>query len=163
MRETCAFWAKCGLVCLMILAGAGGMNSGRVAAQSSDPSGLPLLSEGGLEYVGGFRLPNYTSNGEGFSFGGYAVAFSPNSLFVSSYHGAVAEVSIPTPGNSSDFRALPPEVPGFAVHRGPPFRHFRWQREPRWPMVKGNRLMGRPRSTTMPATRSGLAFRGRCN
>ena len=108
MRETCAFWAKCGLVWLMI-AGAAGMNSSRVAAQSTDPSGLPLLPQGGLEYVGGFRLPSGSSNGEGFSFGGYAVAFNPlgNSLFVSSYHGAVAEVSIPTPGNSSDFRALP--------------------------------------------------------
>lgn len=109
MRETCAFWAKCGLVCLMILAGAGGTNSGRVAAQTSDPSGLPLLSSNGLQYVGGFRLPNTSSNGEWFSFGGFAIAFNPlgNSLFVSSYHGAVAEVSIPTPGNSSDFKALP--------------------------------------------------------
>jgi hypothetical protein len=109
MRETCAFWAKCGLVCLMVLVGAGSMNSGRLAAQSSDPSGLPLLSQSGLEYVGGFRLPNQGSNGEWFSFGGFAVAYNPlnNSLFVSSYHGAVAEVSIPTPGNSSDFRALP--------------------------------------------------------
>jgi hypothetical protein len=93
----------------MILAGAGSMNSGRVAAQSSDPSGLPLLSQGGLEYVGAFRLPYDGSNGEWFSFGGFAIAYNPlgNSLFVSSYHGAVAEVSIPTPGNSSDFKALP--------------------------------------------------------
>ena len=61
MRETCALWAKCGLVCLMILAAAGGMNSGRVAAQSSDPSTLPLLSSDGLQYVGGFRLPAETA------------------------------------------------------------------------------------------------------
>jgi hypothetical protein len=109
MRETCALWAKCGLVGLMIVAGAATMKTGSVAAQSSDPSALPLLSQSGLEYVGGFRLPSDSSNGEWFSFGGSAVAFNPlgNSLFVSSYHGSVAEVSIPAPLNSSNFRALP--------------------------------------------------------
>ena len=109
MRDTCAFLAKCGLVCLMILAGAGGMSSGRVAAQSNDPAGLPLLSAESLQYVGGFRLPRGKSNDIDFSFGGPPLAFNPatNGLFAGSYHGALAEVSIPTPVNSSDVNALP--------------------------------------------------------
>ena len=79
-----------------------------MAAQSSDPSTLPLLSSGGLEYVGGFRLPAETVNGVSFSYGGQAVAYDPstNSLFISS-NGYVAEVSIPTPVNSSDVNAMP--------------------------------------------------------
>jgi len=79
-----------------------------VTAQSGDPSTLPLLSSGGLEYLGGFRVPAETVNGLSFSYGGQAVAFDPatNSLFISSL-GNVAEVSIPTPVNSSDPKAMP--------------------------------------------------------
>ena len=107
MRTTCVFWAKSGLVGLILLTGA--LNSGRVAAQSSNPSALPLLSSGGLQYVGGFRLPAHSSNGEWFSFGGYSVAFNPasNSLFVSGTRGNIAEVSIPTPVNTSDVTSMP--------------------------------------------------------
>ena len=95
------------------------MNPGRVAAQSSDPSGLPLLSQSGLEYVGGFRSPAESSNGQWFSFGGSSIAFNPlgNSLFVSNYHGNVAEVSIPTPINSSDFRRVTVRQLSAAIRR----------------------------------------------
>src|SRR6185436_19245947 len=70
---------------------------------------LPRLEPNDLQYVGGFRLPATSANGVDFSFGGEPMAFNPagNSLFVGSYHGALAEVSIPTPVNSSDVNALP--------------------------------------------------------
>ena len=82
--------------------------AGRVSGQT-DPTRLPLLAERDLEYVGGFRLPAGTVNGDSFSFGGGAVAFNPanNSLFVTSYVSNVAEVSTPTPVNSADVNALP--------------------------------------------------------
>lgn len=74
-----------------------------------DPSRLPLLAEGDLRYLGGFRLPADEVNGESYSFGGRVAALNPAgpSLFVSSYRGAVAEVTIPTPVNSADVRDLP--------------------------------------------------------
>src|SRR5687768_15042842 len=62
MRTACVFWAKSGLVGLILLASA--LDSGPVTAQSSDPSALPLLSSDGLQYVGGFRLPAESSNNE---------------------------------------------------------------------------------------------------
>ena len=107
MRNTWLFYTKSSLVCLMIIVAAV-INTGSVAAQSSDPSSLPLLSSAGLEYVGGFRVPAETVNGLNFDYGGQAMAFDPqtNSLFISS-SGSVAEVSIPTPVNSSDVNALP--------------------------------------------------------
>jgi hypothetical protein len=79
-----------------------------LTAQATDPSTLPLLSSAALEYVGGFRVPVETVNGLSFSYGGQGVAHDPatNSLFISSL-GSVAEVSIPTPVNSSDVNALP--------------------------------------------------------
>ena len=81
---------------------------GRASAQQ-DPSTLPLLTESALQYVGGFRLPAGEVNGADFSFGGRVAAVNPAgpSLFVSSYRGAVAEISIPTPVNSADVKALP--------------------------------------------------------
>ena len=107
MRTTAVFWAKGGLVGLILLATA--LNSGRVTAQSTTPSALPLLSSDGLQYVGGFRLPAEAINGDSFSFGGSALALSPTgtSLFASSYNSNVAEVSIPAPVNSGDVNALP--------------------------------------------------------
>jgi hypothetical protein len=80
-----------------------------VTAQSSDPSTLPLLSSDGLQYVGGFRLPSGPANGGDFSFGGQPMAHNPatNGLFVGSYRGQLAEVTIPAPVNSSDVNALP--------------------------------------------------------
>ena len=82
--------------------------SGLVTAQGG-PSSLPLLAESSLQYIGGFRLPAGELSGEHFSFGGGSVAFNPAgpSLFVSSYRGAVAEVSIPTPVNSADVNDMP--------------------------------------------------------
>jgi len=79
------------------------------ARGQDDPSVLPLLSESDLSYVGGFRLPAETVNGESFSFGGRAAALNParQSLFVSSQHGAVAEVTIPVPVNNSNVTSLP--------------------------------------------------------
>ena len=107
MLNTRVSSAKSALVCLMIVARALTNTSG-VAAQSGDPSSLPLLSSGGLEYLGGFRVPAETVNGLGFAYGGQAVAYDPstNSLYISS-RGSVAEVSIPTPVNSSDVNAMP--------------------------------------------------------
>jgi len=50
MRETCAFWAKCGLVCLMILAGAGGTNSGPPCPVTlATNSTMDRLLDAGLE------------------------------------------------------------------------------------------------------------------
>jgi len=108
MGKTLVLSAKCGLVCLLIIAAALSETS-RVAAQSGDPSTLPLLSADGLQYVGGFRLPGETVNETSYAFGGQSVAFNPanNSLFVGSYYGAIAEVTIPTLVNSSDVNALP--------------------------------------------------------
>jgi hypothetical protein len=107
MLNTRVSWAKSAFVCLMIVARALTNTTG-VAAQSGDPSSLPLLSSGGLEYLGGFRVPAETANGASFSYGGQAVAYDPstNSLFVSSL-GSVAELSIPAPVNSSDVNAMP--------------------------------------------------------
>lgn len=70
---------------------------------------LPRLELSDLQYLGGFRLPAHSVNGDNYQGGGLAVAFNPNgnSLFVSSYYGNVAEVTIPTPVNSSDPAAMP--------------------------------------------------------
>ena len=62
-----------------------------------------------LVYKGGFRLPAERSNDDSIAGGGQALAFNPAkpSLFVSSYSGRVAEVSIPTPAVNGDAKALP--------------------------------------------------------
>jgi hypothetical protein len=107
IRTALVFWAKSGLVCLVIIAAAM-MNSGSVAAQSGDPSTLPLLSSSGLQYLGAFRLPTETVNGENFSSGGRTMALNPatNSLYIVGGH-AVAEVSIPVPVQSGNVNDLP--------------------------------------------------------
>ena len=78
-------------------------------AQTNDPARLPLLTADALEYLGGFRLPAETVNGDSFSIGGRSMTFNPagNSLFVSTRAGRIAEVSIPTLGQSGDVNALP--------------------------------------------------------
>lgn len=78
-------------------------------AQTPDVSSLPRLQFADLGYIGGFRLPQAAQNGDDFSFAGRAMAFNParNSLFISSRIGNIAEVSIPTPANSSDVNAMP--------------------------------------------------------
>lgn len=102
-------YSGCGAVFVLLVAAtlSGGLPE-RVIAQA-DPSSLPLLAEKDLHYVGGFRLPAGSSNGEWFSFGGRTAAFNPAgpSLFVSSYRGLVAEVTIPTPVNSASVNELP--------------------------------------------------------
>ena len=67
-----------------------------------------LLSFDDLVYEGAFRVPE-ESNGESFSYGGQTLAYNPasNSLFVSSLHGKVAEVSIPSPARATLAEQLP--------------------------------------------------------
>ncbi len=79
------------------------------SAQSTDPSGLPLLTQEGLIYLGGFRVPADPMNGVDFSYGGTPIAFHPatNSLFVGAGDEKVAELSLPEPINRSDVNALP--------------------------------------------------------
>ena len=68
-----------------------------VSTQNADPSKLPLVQPAELQSVGAFKVPDSASNGEYLSFGGGSIAFNPlkNSLFISSYNGKVAEISIP--------------------------------------------------------------------
>lgn len=62
-----------------------------------------------LKYVGAFRLPADTMNGDSFSFGGGPLAVNPgrNTLFVGSRRGLVAELHVPEPVASGDVNALP--------------------------------------------------------
>lgn len=109
MRTTCVQWAKHVLLTVIALAGATGARvDGTVAAQSTNPLALPLLSFEHVQYVGGFRLPSGMNNGDSFSFGGRQIAFNPenNSLFVGSKDGRVAEVTIPGIVRSSNPDAL---------------------------------------------------------
>jgi beta-glucanase (GH16 family)/chitodextrinase len=68
-------------------------------AQSSSP----LVQSGNLKYLGSFKLP--TVSGNGFSYGGGALAFNPanNSLFISGhvYDNYSAEVKIPALGGTA--------------------------------------------------------------
>jgi hypothetical protein len=77
-------------------------------AQSTNPSALPLLTQDGLSYLGGFRVPGEAMTGADFSYGGSPIAFNParNSLFVGNVDGKVAEISIPTPVNSDNAKAM---------------------------------------------------------
>ena len=108
MRQKCVRRAKLVLVTLIAAAAVSHL-SGTVSAQSSDPRTLPRLEFTDLQYLGGFRLPAESSNGDSFSIGGRQMAFNPAShtLFVGSRAGRVAEVSIPAPVKSSDVNALP--------------------------------------------------------
>ena len=79
-----------------------------MSGQSSDPSTLPLVGLNDLQYLGGFRVPAEAANGKYFSYGGKGMAYNPatNGLFLAA-GGNVAEISIPSPVNSSDVNALP--------------------------------------------------------
>jgi len=79
------------------------------AAQSTDPSTLPLLAAESIQYTGAFRLPAQSTNGDSFAVGGRPMAFNParHSLFIGSRAGRVAEIAIPSLGNSADVNALP--------------------------------------------------------
>lgn len=109
MRKKCVRWAKPVLACVIATATMFVARTAVTSAQSIDPASLPRLAFSNLSYVGGFRLPAESANGDSFSIGGRALTFSAqtHSLFVSSRAGRVAEVSIPSPVNSADPNALP--------------------------------------------------------
>jgi len=74
------------------------------------PEAPPLarLSFADLVYEGAFKVPE-ESNGESFSYGGQQLAYNPasNTLFIGSLHGMVAELSIPSPLNTTVVESLP--------------------------------------------------------
>ena len=108
MRKKCVRWTKSVLVSLIVGLGTTHIVGVTATAQSSDPSGLPRLSFGDIQYVGAFRLPRSTQN-DNFEFSGRAMAYNParNSLFISSRSGTVAEVDIPIPANTANVDAMP--------------------------------------------------------
>lgn len=119
MGKNCARWAKPGLVCLIAIAAMmSARGGGPVLAQSGDPSALPRLALNDVMYVGGFRLPAHSANGDTFEFGGRQLTYNPasNTLFVGSRGGRVAEVSIPSAVRTSNAAAMP-----FAEYRQPFF------------------------------------------
>ena len=110
MRSLLVLWARPVLAILVCIAAV--LTTGTrepLSAQSDDPSTLPRLAFSDLRYLGGFRLPAESSNGDTFSFGGKQLTYNPvnNSLFVGSRRGNVAEVSIPSPVNASNVNAMP--------------------------------------------------------
>jgi hypothetical protein len=69
----------------------------------------PLLYQSNVQYLGGFRVPNYTDATDTLGFGGSVLGFNPvnNSLFIVGQHQGIAEVSIPANiVNSSDVTQL---------------------------------------------------------
>jgi hypothetical protein len=72
---------------------------------------LPVIGAGDLRYVGAFRVPAGNFGGSSFAYGGTAMAYNPvrNSLFMvgHDWQQFVAEVTIPTPVNSSSVDSLP--------------------------------------------------------
>jgi hypothetical protein len=110
MRKKCVRWAKPVLSCLIAATAVFFVRGTQtLSAQASNPGTLPRIEFSNLSYLGAFRLPAETVNGDSFSIGGRALTFNPqgNSLFVSTRAGRVAEVSIPTLGSSTDVNALP--------------------------------------------------------
>ena len=167
MRNTRVFSAKAVLVCLMIVASGADEHRqrGRAVERPVDVAATVVRWFGIRRR---FRVPAETVNGMSFSYGGQAVAYDPatNSLFVSS-HGYVAEVSIPTPVNSSDVNAMP-----FATFLqpfdDPTEGHLRDVSDGDVKMdslmVYGNRLYGTATFTTTRPTRSASpTIRARCN
>lgn len=75
----------------------------------TDPSATPRLSAADIVYVGGFRLPAEEVDGASFSFGGSPLAYNPanDSLFVGARGSSIAEVTIPSPVNSTRVEELP--------------------------------------------------------
>lgn len=89
---------------------AGGLFTERVliVSVSGAVSNL-LINKTNLQYVGAFRVPNYSDNVDEFSYGGTAIAFNPanNSLFMVGHYQSVTEISIPsTIANSSNLNTL---------------------------------------------------------
>jgi hypothetical protein len=103
---------RCALVCsLCVSVLLTSHISGRATAAgvASDPTNLPLLQFSDIAYMGGFRLPAGSANGDDFSYGGTPMTFNPiaDSLFVGTLSGTVAEVNIPTPVNGANITDLP--------------------------------------------------------
>lgn len=75
----------------------------------SEPQALRRVALNDIVYEGAFRLPREDSGGDHFDFGGKPVAYNPasQSLFVGSFHGRMAEVTIPRVVNSSSVDELP--------------------------------------------------------
>jgi hypothetical protein len=107
--------------CASLIAVATATNS-RPAAQAPDPRTLPRLEYANLEYLGRFRLPNTSSNGQWFSFAQGYMAYYPagdggnGSLFFGSGNAfewtgnqpaRMAELSIPEPSLSANINTLP--------------------------------------------------------
>ncbi len=80
-----------------------------LATPITDPTTARRLYRSDIVYVGGFRLPAEEMEGASFGFGGSPIAYNPgnDSLFVGTRGSKVAEVSIPSPVNSSKVEALP--------------------------------------------------------
>jgi hypothetical protein len=79
-----------------------------LTAQTANPSTQKRLEFTDLSYVGGFRLPAAPANGDSFSIGGKQLTYNPanNSLFVGSRAGRIAEVSIPSPVQTTNPEAM---------------------------------------------------------
>ena len=109
MRKTCVRWAKPVLATLALMVAVTiPWSAGGVSAQSTDPLTQPRLAFADFTYLGGFRLPR-TAAGDRFDNGGTVMAYNParNSLFVNSYAGKVAEVTIPTAVSTNDVTKMP--------------------------------------------------------
>ncbi len=109
MRKKCVRWTKFVRTALVATVAVISALAVSPAAQTNEPSAQPKLAFSDISYLGGFRLPATTANDDNFSFGGKQLTFNPvsHSLFVGSRGGRVAEVSIPTPVNSSNAAAMP--------------------------------------------------------
>ena len=87
----------------------GGSNAAHAATVAATAE--PLLYPENLKFIGAFKLPDGTSNQTSFSFAARGLAFDPirNALFISghSWYQYTAEVSIPTPVDSTNIASLP--------------------------------------------------------
>ena len=92
---------------ILILVVVVGLLVHRGAAQSPDPSTLPLLQQADLVNVGGFKVPDTEANGH-FNYGGGVMAFHPEgpSLLLTNW-GRAAQITIPTPVLSGSIGDLP--------------------------------------------------------
>ena len=79
-----------------------------VSLAAQDPSTLPRIQFNDLIYIGAFRLPDQSVNGDNFSVGGFPVTFNPsrNSLFIGTRSGNVGEVAVPSLVVSNDVTKL---------------------------------------------------------
>ena len=104
MGNKCVRRTMCVRSLAIALAIIGGASAPPLSAQ--DPASQPLIQFADLVYVGAFRLPRASANGDNFSLGGKPFAFNPanDTLFVGSKAGRIAEVAIPKVINTPKFR-----------------------------------------------------------